>query len=584
MTSQDDVDQKLARQEAIRAHLQANKDLSDSINKPLVLNADSPSKYTEKIANIYCGPWKCLIGLIQPCFAMKKMDSDECRKYSYVLSAIKDSNMGQFCKEGKHYIKRDDNGFPSQPRKTMIHESILSEKYRKNTLSSTWTADMIQKLQGITNFNKTDISGVTYRLSAALGFYANHGMLDCQQIRGDNIRSINEGSCLTKDYGCGIVLPTNVIPPGDYHTFIVIAAAANYYGTCVYSDFNHLLTYEHMESSTKGLKCANACYKALHILITIQSVYGKCSDGVLAMVRGIHGVVSVLDDHTKMDSSIREIIIYGEYSPPYGIISVPDFHFDLADLCKYEDAVLFVDSIALLTAALTAIASPKHTNFSISEVNKDDPENSSKRKLEMKKGWHHCFSLFDSRYMQLLSIYFGENGTNTFSSSGSLMKSFNSMSPQLYHPSDEESTILGYYWIEPTGVLPFQDSFSSYGEFDVLCYPSISKTHPAPLMNINVDGKCYITDATKSKTPLLAFIRMQAEDNVCFEVNHNNRLKRYKQDEYSLPIFRYHQPDKSIVVCMEPSNSEKYKSKNKYGLEIEMHVSFCRFIGVGSIQ
>jgi hypothetical protein len=329
-----------------------------------------------------------------------------------------------------------------------------------------------------TTFKTMELCGVVERLAMAVAKYATWGDLTCNDIKGGgawNVRSINAA---TDNIAVG---PGNVFmtkkAADNRHPAVdcCIAAAVSGCGATMYTDLlaldgnnvPQIMTYE-------DATLASGCVEALRILGALFRDNEAGPDYALAIVRGVHKVVSVAG-HSDEGSYVRTVLRRTSYAVPSGAILVGCADIPYTGLPVPGGSLssfrMLVHSIALASAGLSACADPMvtydgkqfptiicsdgaYSDAGVASVVAEGDVGALRTDMQGK--WAAASAEWAKNYAYLLAHLFHAPGSTV-----NAVATLGFCAGHCIGVIDdhlETPVAVAFYWVEPTGVVPFSDN------------------------------------------------------------------------------------------------------------------------------
>lgn len=370
-----------------------------------------------------------------------------------------------------------------------------------------------------------DLAGIAFHLARCITIYNNEGTLNCDQIRSGedlSLRALNVSfNPVTANDAC-VFIPRTASMIAAPATFCALVAAANAYGSTVYTDnvevdaLNRVIIQEFENSML-----VEGCYNALRILLSMYELSNEGSIIALAITRGMHRETTVVG-HTDEGSYFRNILRTGDYKAPFGGIHMTSTakYVSLPIPSRHSKSQLCacVDSILLTTAALCAISDPTvildgkryPTTVSSSQVA------GVARQADLSTKIAAICGKYCENYIKGLCQIFGLT-LSTDIAVGHLISSFNHRVNIPDRHLDIE-TVAPFYWIEPTTIL--SDNFDSQAQssgYGVWVSVGGSKIYPAlphaeKLVNTGLQSMVRFENVTARRVPLFQHLQNHALD------------------------------------------------------------------------
>jgi len=342
--------------------------------------------------------------------------------------------------------------------------------------NSVLAEDFIGYSKKYSNFNATfrdsNLAGIAERLAKGLAAASLYDDVTSETLRGGADLSVN--ALATYDGPVNSMVSTVFIPRlvtgslgGDVFTVLANAVAGE--GGSIATDIVEVdaATRRPILPYIDDEDLPNAVVAALRIVGANMQACGQGPLFALAVVRGIHKVVSVVG-HTDEGGIMRDVMRCGHFSIPFGGIhyGLPTYG-GLPELSMVDDRHIagYVDAIAMVSAALVAHCDPgvsingewfpttytgEHRVDSTARagVHKEGADDMrSRNKAQLLSD----LPLFFDLYCKGLGTVFGISGDAslavTFASTASLGLPNNSRHLRL-------ASINPFFWVEPTGLLP----------------------------------------------------------------------------------------------------------------------------------
>lgn len=214
------------------------------------------------------------------------------------------------------------------------------------------------------NFTYMDLSALASQLAKGLAVFAQCQLLSDAQLGADTEFDVRALSTLddpvTAPAG-GLFIPRKVdeLCPG---VFAALVRAANAYGVVPYTDILMLDGNGKIKVHVpQDASLALACAQGIRYLLAQANECGAGAIISYATVCGIHDVVSVVA-HSDEGGYMRDVFRRGQFCAPYGaVISSAARGFmglPIPSVSHHASFVALVDSIAIASAALTAVCDP----------------------------------------------------------------------------------------------------------------------------------------------------------------------------------------------------------------------------------
>lgn len=215
------------------------------------------------------------------------------------------------------------------------------------------------------SFKTADLCGLGYTLAAAVATFSVNQRLTTADIRcGQPLRvrvlSVADDPIAASD--ASVFIPRSAESRYLQGSFAALVAAANSYGTLVYTDVVATnAAGAAIITEPAGAALAVGCVNALRILLSMYNVAGHGDVMAYAITKGIHSVLTVVG-HSDEGGYMRDVTRALEYANPFGGVYcafAEDFvGLPVPDVRNPGLITTLVDAIALKTAGLVALCAP----------------------------------------------------------------------------------------------------------------------------------------------------------------------------------------------------------------------------------
>ncbi|UHK03336.1 MAG: coat protein [Hangzhou totivirus 3] len=415
---------------------------------------------------------------------------------SAILSGVRDTRTDEITYEvgragsqlGPFLAKRPDSGIcveSAYPTSSVLSEEFLGLAKKYTNFSST--------------FQFCSLAGVVERLGIGLAACSVFEDVDSNALRGGNplrIQALSSFDGPVNSLTSTVFIPRLVNKAVGVDTFAVLVGAVAGEGGSVATDVLELDvgTRQPVIGVVDGPGFAMACVEALRILGANMIASDQGPLFAYALTRGLHRVVSVVA-HTDEGGVMRELLRAGRFGVPFGGIHCGlETYAGLPALATngIKDVAVYVDSLALVTAALVAHCDPgvrvkgewfpftldgTSSGMKLQEAGESlegDASMSRNNRSMLLAG----LTPFWFAYCGGLGKIFGADGDPTLASSVASAQSLSlgQDSRHLRMPS-----VSPFFWVEPTSLLP-HDLLGSEAEAHgcgALASPHAARVRPA---------------------------------------------------------------------------------------------------------
>lgn len=409
-------------------------------------------------------------------------NNDEFTRYSSTL--ISNTEMRGEKKERHHIIgyqigrRRDTTLVPYT-----VEDENISSMDQRIQLSEAWTHELqtaVTKEMNVSpSFRCADLSGVVYRLSAALATYTLTGDITRQDLAGGQELRVSALRTMTEAMPVvgTVFVPRNANLLDSPAAFSALVYAINGAGSAVVTDrvqvdANNAVMIPHYN----GHSLAMGILTALRILFSMYKSAGAGCIAGLAYTIGIHSVGSVVSASDE-GGYMRDVLRMCQYGRPYGGIYAEALrgytHFPVFSKGDMAAAQTLVDGSLLKTAGLTALCDPltdisgrKYpTLFATGDIAPEgaitapyEGDDADLRSQSIRSEIASTCRRFCDRYVTGLGeMVVGDTGGQAVASDA-LTHMFNMAASSAGNRHTCFDVVAPYYWIEPTSLFQKKDS------------------------------------------------------------------------------------------------------------------------------
>lgn len=322
------------------------------------------------------------------------------------------------------------------------------------------------------DFTCFDLCDVVARLTEAIAIFAQTGGLTTRQLSGNQAPRVvvlgATGQPVTAGTG-SVFLSRAIDSQFSPNAFVALVYAVAGSGSRLVTDYCEVdQNGQAVIGAAVDGELAHGCYHALRI---IGSNYDRAGEGALfayAVTRGAHAGVSVVS-HTDEGGYIRKVLRSSAFAPSFGGIDSFCRHYTglpRKDNFDQAGAILFIDTIALVTAAAVSacdplvsvdgrlypyISSAKTIPRGEAGVGQDIAD-ADRAVVARFHGRAICdvAPLFAKTYISALATIYSVAGTSTTAERhlvGAFAVAAERNDRHLHYP-----VVAPFFWIEPTGV------------------------------------------------------------------------------------------------------------------------------------
>jgi len=214
-------------------------------------------------------------------------------------------------------------------------------------------------------FRTMDFSSVLMQLTRGVAFYAEHGTLTCNDLRGGAVAQIvafNTTSDPISASAGSVFIPKQAsmdLYPG---AFYALAACANFSGSVVYTDIVAVDgNNSPIMNEPSGSSLAMACVGGARIIMSMYEASNAGGVAAYSITVGAHKSVTVVG-HTDEGGYMRDVLRRRNFGPSRGGIycQLAETYIGLPVPSISSNASFsnYVDQIALMTAGAVALCDP----------------------------------------------------------------------------------------------------------------------------------------------------------------------------------------------------------------------------------